>query len=206
MDLPCNIVDLTFDLRHDIFALREAFDSPMMDIGELAYLSAGLVESKPVNGDVIVEIGTFEGMTAVFIAKILDALGLHASVLSIDPFERTVVSEGNPQGSYSAYLANLAEYEVERCFPLVAFSHECADAVPANLPFLVIDGDHSYEASLRDLTLYAPKLRVGGYLLVDDYSHETYPGVARAVDEYFVRNDSFELLHATWFAMARRIM
>ena len=204
MDLECNRSDVVFDLRHDIFAIRESFDSPMMDIGELAYASAALVASDPRDGDVIVEIGTFEGLTACFLAKVLDALGVRACVLSIDPFERFEGGDNNPPGSYAGYIANLQTHGAERCFPLVAFSHECVDAVAGNVPFLLIDGDHSYEACLGDLELYCPKVRSGGYVLIDDYSHKHYPGVAQAVDEYFGAATDFELLHLAWFAIARR--
>ncbi|MCI5051980.1 MAG: class I SAM-dependent methyltransferase [Simkaniaceae bacterium] len=47
--------------------------------------------------------------------------------------------------------------------------------------YVYIDGEHSYEAVLRDLTNYFPKLKVGGFLLGDDYGWE---GVAPAVQKF----------------------
>jgi cephalosporin hydroxylase len=35
--------------------------------------------------------------------------------------------------------------------------------------WIYIDGDHHYEAVLQDLELYFPKVKVGGYIVYDDY-------------------------------------
>lgn len=47
--------------------------------------------------------------------------------------------------------------------------------------YVYIDGEHSYAAVLRDLTNYLPKIKVGGYLIGDDYG---WTGIMPAVQEF----------------------
>lgn len=53
-----------------------------------------------------------------------------------------------------------------------------------SLDFLHIDGDHAFDACMMDLILWVPKVRVGGMILVHDYTILQGPGVIRAVDAY----------------------
>lgn len=48
-----------------------------------------------------------------------------------------------------------------------------------SLDYVFIDGDHSYEGALADIVNFAPKLRAGGFLAVQDSIGE----VKRAVEE-----------------------
>jgi hypothetical protein len=55
------------------------------------------------------------------------------------------------------------------------------------LDWVYIDGDHSEEAVYRDLELYLPIIKVGGYLAGDDYewiNEEGEKAVKRAVDRF----------------------
>jgi hypothetical protein len=58
------------------------------------------------------------------------------------------------------------------------------DDIPdGSLDAVFIDGDHSYEAVIEDLPFWWKKLRVGGWLLGDDYA-SCCPGTTRAVDDF----------------------
>jgi predicted O-methyltransferase YrrM len=50
-----------------------------------------------------------------------------------------------------------------------------------------IDGDHSYEATLRAARLFAPAVKHGGYMAFHDYLNPNAPGVKQAVDEWVGR-------------------
>lgn len=63
----------------------------------------------------------------------------------------------------------------------------------ASLDFVMIDGDHRYEAVLADIDAWWPKVRPGGLLTGDDYH---MAGVSRAVDERF--GGSIERLGPAW--------
>ena len=50
----------------------------------------------------------------------------------------------------------------------------------ASIDFLMVDGDHSYEAVKKDIENYLPKMRSGGLIVLDD-SYE--PGIQQAISE-----------------------
>lgn len=52
----------------------------------------------------------------------------------------------------------------------------------ASIDFLMIDGDHSYEAVKADIAAWLPKMKRGGTISGDDYM---WPGVKQAVEETF---------------------
>ena len=56
--------------------------------------------------------------------------------------------------------------------------------------WIYVDADHSYEGTLRDAKLGAPKIRSGGFLVFNDFAHldTSYGryGVHRAVSEFAV--------------------
>lgn len=51
------------------------------------------------------------------------------------------------------------------------------------LDLVFIDGDHSYDAVCKDLRFWWNKIKVGGYILGDDYTR-VHPGTIKAVDEF----------------------
>jgi hypothetical protein len=70
-----------------------------------------------------------------------------------------------------------------------------------SLDFAFIDGDHSYEGCSLDISLWYPKLKVGGLLSGHDYIDEKGYGVIPAVDE-FVSSVGVQLRlggNNTWF-------
>ena len=177
----------------------------MMDDGELRYL-AGIVLAFPWSpGELVVEIGSYSGMTAAFVAETLAEAGLDNRVLSIDPFERVPHTRKNPQGKYKGYLRTMQERGLEdRCLPLVAYSQDAAVVVPDRVGLLIVDGNHEYESVAQDLALYASKVLPGGFIFLDDHT-ETYPGVIKAVADFGDSGSGFELIHQTYFAILRRV-
>lgn len=77
---------------------------------------------------------------------------------------------------YHEVLDRIARYGVERhCRVIRGLSHKVADDIVPGIDLLHIDGNHDSGAVARDLELYLPKLRHGGYLVLDDI---TWPGIA----------------------------
>lgn len=189
----------------DVFQkLAEAHASEMMDASELLYLAGTLALYHWYRDAIVVEIGTYIGKTAAFMAQVLKLLQKQAPVLSIDPFERVQPDPGNPQGVYSKYLETIRRARCEDvCFPLVAFSQAAAPVVPDKIGVLVVDGSHHYPAVQKDLEFYGPKILPNGLIFIDDYG-PAYPGVMRAVDEYLDSGAPFTVLHKTYFVVAQR--
>ena len=70
-----------------------------------------------------------------------------------------------------------------------------ADIEDGSLDFIFIDADHSYESVLEDLTHWCPKVRQGGIISGHDWEHCQWPGVGRAVKEFFASD--LHKLHGT---------
>jgi hypothetical protein len=193
-------------LDDQIAELAKAYESSMLDAYELLHLAAALIAFPWDNRAFVVEIGAYLDNTTVFMAKILEHLGKRVPILSIDPFERYQPDPLNPQGNYSAYVANIVSNHVDdRCLPLAAFSANAASVIANDIGFLVIDGDHHYPSVSKDLALYTAKVREGGYVFVDDYG-ASYPDVIRAVDEFLTDNAEFSIHVKSYFLLAQRAM
>lgn len=192
-------------ILHNIVQVWAAdFMSGMMDAGELLHLAGTLTAYPWSTESIVVEIGAYTGRTTVFMAKVLQLLGKHIPILSIDPFERAQPDALNPQGIYAAYMATIRMHNVEDvCLPLAAFSQNAAPVVPDKIGVLVVDGAHHYPVVTKDLALYGVKVLPGGFIFIDDYG-PAYPDVIRAVDEYFVCGCSFTILHKSHFVIAQR--
>ncbi len=194
------------DLPDDLAKLAIGSATDMMDDHELLHLVAGLVVAGVGPDDLVVEIGAYTGATTVMLHRALESLGnTTAPILSIDPFEGARNEWGNPRGSYRRYRRRVvAAGAGHRCLALTAFSQNAHGVVPDRVALLVVDGDHRYDAVRTDLDLYAPKVRPGGVVFVDDYSLQAYPDVVRAVDEFLAADGRFDVLHRSWFALLQR--
>jgi hypothetical protein len=67
-----------------------------------------------------------------------------------------------------------------------AYSSDAAgDFADGELDWVYIDGNHLYEFVKKDLELYGPKVKPGGFITGDDYDYSGWwqGGVKRAVDE-----------------------
>jgi predicted O-methyltransferase YrrM len=129
----------------------------------------------------VVEIGSYCGGSTVVIARTAARRAPGARVFAIEPFS----AEGaRYQRNYEALFdANVAEWGVGATIEKVrTTSDEAAAAWKRAIDFLYIDGDHSYEAVVRDVRNFVPFVRAGGVFAFHDYKPGK-DGVRRAVDE-----------------------
>lgn len=63
--------------------------------------------------------------------------------------------------------------------------YAAAEVEDHSLDFVFIDADHRFDAVVRDIHLWSKKVKVGGTLCGHDYNKEVWPGVVKAVDNYF---------------------
>jgi len=93
-----------------------------------------------------------------------------------------------------AYKDDIANGVVE---PRIEFSQEFLASLPDRfLDWVYIDTTHTYEQTKLEISLALSKVKVGGYIIGDDYtSHPTayHKGVYLAVQEY-VKNGVFDLV------------
>lgn len=93
-------------------------------------------------------------------------------------------------------------YESEHFDRLTVMKMSTADAArlvdDASLDFVFIDADHSYDAVMEDITLWAPKVRPGGWLGGHDFHQRKFPGVVEAVQRYFRGTDVHFMPGTIW--------
>jgi len=130
-----------------------------------------LISKLTANGRVA-ELGTFKGEFAKDILSRSSPIELH--LVDID-FSRL-----NPEISSDRRVACHRGFTQD---VLTKFDDGYFD-------WIYVDADHSYEGTLRDAQLSAPKVRSGGFLVFNDFAHldPAYGryGVHRAVSEFAV--------------------
>jgi predicted O-methyltransferase YrrM len=133
---------------------------------------------------VIVETGTFTGVSTIWLASGLQALGrghVHTyDLFQMPPQEAPAAAlfHGTVRGSVERRLANaglgdlVTLHEGDSASNLVA-SHDQLRAT-GGVQFAFLDGDHSPEAALADLRAVEPVLPIGGFVVL----HDTFPEVS----------------------------
>jgi cephalosporin hydroxylase len=108
-----------------------------------------------VHPDVIVEIGSFAGGGTLFLAHLLELLG-NGVVVSVD-FDRSQFSVAHPR--IRTVTGRSDDPDV---------LGEVRSHCDGKRVLVIHDADHRKAQVLRDLTLYAPLVSVGSYLIVED--------------------------------------
>ena len=139
-----------------------------------------------VQPELIVETGTYQGGSALFLASICDLLG-RGHVLTIDVDRR----EDRPRHPRITYLngsstSNAILRQVRR------------RAEGASRVLVILDSGHAKEHVLAELHAYAPLVTPGSFVIVEDTNLNRHPvepahgpGPAEAVEEFLVANDAF---------------
>jgi cephalosporin hydroxylase len=139
-----------------------------------------------VRPELIIETGTYQGGSALFLASICDLLG-EGEVLTIDVDWR----EGRPRHPRITYLtgsstSNAILRQVRR------------RAKSASRVLVILDSGHAKDHVLAELDAYAPLVTPGSYLVVEDTNLNGHPvdsdhgpGPTEAVAEFLERNDAF---------------
>lgn len=146
----------------------------------------GLVEPiKKLQGDLIgVEVGVCNGVTSELYAQEIPNIKKMYAVDNYPAFvdwDGTRVTEERQAETMRRCKERLAKYpNVEFVYKTsVEFGESLEDE---SIDFVFIDGDHSYEATLKDIQTYWPKVKKGGVFAGHDLNLST---VSQAVNEFF---------------------
>ena len=133
---------------------------------------------------VCVELGTFQGASAIPVARSIRRWG--GTVTCVDTWA------GDHQSDLTNapwMLVSCARHLIDagvgahvRLIPARTFDAALAWRQP--IDYLYIDANHSYEGCAGDLWSWFPHVRAGGVIVGDDYDHPLFPGVRRAWDEF----------------------
>src|SRR5919108_2843464 len=138
-----------------------------------------LHDTKPA---VVIEIGTFEGGTALWMAHQLELMGSSARVIGVDITDRAKRRISHPR----------IDWIVGDCLDpaVIAAVRERCDGQQG---LVIEDSDHKYHITRGILAAYAPFVAVGSYFIVEDTIVEflnlpPMPGPLRAVHEFVEAN------------------
>jgi cephalosporin hydroxylase len=142
-------------------------------------------ETRP---DLIVETGTADGGSALYLAHILDLVD-HGRVVSIDLQERE-----RPHHLRITYMQGRSSVDSGVLGDVAAIARS------SNRTMVILDSDHSKLHVLAELRAYSAFVSVGQYLVVEDTNvngHPAYPdfgeGPWEAVGEFLQGQKAFEI-------------
>lgn len=123
------------------------------------------------NATIAVEIGVFEGVNTVLMARHSPT---ESVVYGIDPFFK-----GKFGICYGKLITKnqLAKFRVKKKVRLIEkFSFDAVDDVPDDIDFIFVDGDHSWKGIQKDWNDWSKKLKKGGIIALHDTSaSEAFP-------------------------------
>lgn len=154
------------------------------------------VLSDKVLGDVV-ELGCYEGGSAVAMQKLLKEFGYEKKLWLYDSFEglpeKTLEDFTELGKEFTVGKLKASQGELKRNFtknglkiPEIKkawFFELDPEDLPEQIALAFLDGDY-YESIMDSLKLVWPKMTRGGVVLVDDYNNAKLPGVRKAVDEW----------------------
>jgi predicted O-methyltransferase YrrM len=134
------------------------------------------------------EIGVHSGVNVISVEKIY---GKHpgSRLYCIDPwedYEDYPEYKGEQQSTYSRFLRHMVSFKLQDKLMLHrGFSHEVVPQFKDNFfDIIYVDGNHEPEYALEDAVLSFRKLKVGGYLIFDDYNFEGPDGTTRGIEGF----------------------
>lgn len=141
---------------------------------------------------VIVEIGSYRGLSTVTLALAVQEFG--GLVWAIDPHVGD--KYGFSMADADHLTANLAAFGVTDVVKQVIQQSQDAAREWKNgeIDVLWIDGDHEYDGVKGDIEAWTPFVRMGGHVALHDIS-DNWPGVRRAYAE-LLENPDFEQVYA----------
>jgi predicted O-methyltransferase YrrM len=165
------------------------------------YIYKDLVEQAEEDS-LFVEIGSFKGRSTAFMAVEIANSGKKIRFQCIDPMKAIGHYEDaakiNPQ-EWEGYSSEAFHKRLESVKDFYTLHQMPSDQAvnmykDNSIDFIMIDGDHSYEAVKRDIENFLPKMRSGGLMAGDDaFAEEVQRAVADAAKglEYHINGIHF---------------
>jgi predicted O-methyltransferase YrrM len=155
----------------------------------------------------VLEIGTLFGIGAIAVMDVLRREGKASHLTVIDPLEGyygrardimtgQAVSERVFRDNLR--IAGIPDEDVTVIKGMSATAEAIEAAARRSYDLLVIDGDHSYAGVKADFENYSPFVRLGGFVIFDDYGAREWPDIRRFVDKEMSGHPNFELVGAEW--------
>lgn len=146
-----------------------------------------------IHGDLL-EIGSYHGRSTALMARYLLP---GERIVVCDAFESDTDDPYADKPSVENLIANIARLnpQLERSRIVV---HKCLSndlkLGDQMFRFIHIDGGHSAQQTFFDLELCSRHLLANGVMVMDDYHHRDFPGVAEGADKFLSSTDAFRVL------------
>lgn len=158
-----------------------------------------LARCLPDESPVAVEIGSWLGRSSLVLAKGM-RLKSNPVLHCVDPFNadggqagKAWYSSHDPRGGSlkAEFIANMEKHGVWDSIDLMeGYSFHFAEKFSAEVDLLFIDGNHDYDAVVRDFSGWSKHLKRGGLIAFHDVG--MHPGVTRAVEEHVLKHGQYE--------------
>jgi predicted O-methyltransferase YrrM len=136
------------------------------------------ISTKLPVGFVACEIGSYLGASTSFLA--VAAVLQQGHVHAVDTWRNDGMPNEVIEDTWQRFQENVDRFR-SWITPHRGLARELKDRVPP-LDLLFVDGDHSYEETLANLSDFVPKLKPGAVLVMHDFNMES---VQRAARDYF---------------------
>lgn len=165
--------------------ITQRFNAPNEWGGQIFFL--GLIDmikfisNNLSENSIMIEIGSYMGESTM----LFGCSGKFKEIYAIDPHSGN--EEFNQLFGYNWDIVK-KEFEINTRFfdniiYIQNYSYNVVNQFEDNsIDFIYIDGNHNYESVKKDLELYIPKLKVGGYIGGHDY-YNHWDGVVKAINE-----------------------
>jgi len=148
------------------------------------------------------EVGVYQGDYSKWLLRGIPGLKLYgvdawASYKGYKDFGKNDIDE-----AYDKAVANTKGYD---CTLIRGWSHESASQIDdGSLDFVFIDGNHSYEHTVRDLGAWTPKVKKGGIVYghdFDDYTNSRRWREMNVINAVVGWVDSYKI--RPWFVLTK---
>lgn len=160
---------------------------------------------KQLTGDLVgCEIGVCHGFTTKYFLENIPAIKKLYAVDSYPSFvdwDGTRVTAERQDFTKKGCFERLSSFNDKVVFAYVSSAEFASNLEDNSLDFIFIDGDHSYDATLKDCELYWPKVKSGGIFAGHDINLDT---VNRAVVTFLsnlrIENEKIKVVeNNAWF-------
>lgn len=138
------------------------------------------------DGGTIVEVGSFLGKSAAFMAVEILNSGKRIRFVCVDPFTAHLgAGVYDSRAGIGEFLSNMKRGGVEHLVEVKqALSVDAAELfADGSIDFVFIDAAHDYENVRADICAWLPKIKHGGVLAGHDYGAKDWPMVRVAVEQ-----------------------
>lgn len=162
---------------------------------------------KERNPKTIVEIGSWMGVSTIFMASIAAE---DSTVYAVDHWLGSLEHRTEEEYQkklpilYQQFLSNVIHANLtHKIVPLRMSSLEAANTLNIEPDFIYIDGSHEEEDVYNDIMAWYPKLKQGGILCGDDYTwvHPCTGSVKRAIERAAKKLNipTISAIHVFWY-------